>query len=337
MSPDRLSGASCLVTGATGAIGPSLVQALLAEGCAVRALARAAPPAGLLPPLVDVVIADLEDHAALVRAVADVDVVFHLAAKLHVVNPGPELDAEYVRVNVDATRKLVEVARQSGVGRLVFFSTISVYGASHGRLLTEESPLAPETIYASTKRDAEAMVLGARSASGEPFGVVLRLAAVYGARVKGNYRRLLEALARRRFVPVGAGRNRRTLVHEDDVARAAMLVAAGGAAAGQVFNVTSGQIDTLDQIIDAMCRALGRRRPAIALPEAPVRLAARAADAVLRRVGRRAVICAALDKYVEDVAVDGARLRRQLGFVPAVTLDEGWRRTVESLRVRGEL
>jgi nucleoside-diphosphate-sugar epimerase len=80
------------------------------------------------------------------------------------------------------------------------------------------------------------LVLNARSADGQPLGTVLRLGAVYGSRIKGNYERLTRALARNRFIPIGKGLNRRTLVYDKDVGRAAALAVSHPAAAGRVFN-----------------------------------------------------------------------------------------------------
>lgn len=327
----------CLVTGATGAIGPRLVRALRDEGHSVRILTRTQPETDLLPAEIEIATGDVADERAVRAAMTDVQWVFHLAAKLHVANPPPSLHPEYERVNVEGTRHVVHAAQSVSAERLVFFSTISVYAPSSGTPLSESSPSSPETIYGTTKLAAEQIVRTSTTRSGGPLGAVLRLAAVYGPRVKGNYRRLLDALARGRFVPIGRGNNRRTLIFEDDVARAAILAAGHPSAAGSIFNVTDGTTPQLADIIIAMCAALGRRPPSWSLPLAPVRFGARVADSMARAAGRRLTIGAAVDKYLEDVAVDGRRIHDVLGFTPAFALDAGWRRTVEALRQRGEL
>jgi UDP-glucose 4-epimerase len=331
--PDSPGRRTCLVTGATGALGPAVVSALLAEGWAVRALVRHEPPANLLPAVVDVRRGDITIAPDVAGAMAGIDRVFHLAALLHIVNPSPELRSEYARVNVEGTRAVADAAARAGVGRVVFFSTIAVYGPATGALLDEQSPTLPDTMYGETKRVAEDVITAARDRAGRPIGTVLRLAAVYGPGVKGNYRRLLDALARRRFIPVGPGRNRRTLIFEEDAARAALLAADRDEAAGEIFNVTDGRIHEVREIVDAICAALGRRSPRLVLPIGPARAAAWAVD----RVRGRGAALAALDKYIEDVAVDGSKLHRRIGFTPACDLQAGWRRTVEVLRERGEL
>ena len=329
---------TCLVTGATGAIGPALIAALTREGHHVRALARHPPGRGVLPADVDVRVGDVTDDRAVEAALAGVSWVFHLAARLHVVNPPPEMRAEYERINVGGTACVVRAAERAGVDRVVFFSTIAVYGPSHGALLSEASPVRPDTIYGVTKVAAEAVVRGARSASGQPIGTILRVAAVYGPRVQGTYRRLLDALARRRFVPVGSGRNRRTLVFEDDVPRAAVAAAEHPAAAGEIFNVTDGQVHELRGIIDAMCAALGRRAPALAVPPPAARTAAWIVDRARRVMGNdRDAAQSAVDKYLEDVAVEGTRIQQRLGFSPRWDLARGWQETVRRLRTGGEV
>ena len=337
-SPDSASRRVCLVTGATGALGPAVVAALLRDGHTVRALVRQEPSPGVLPAAVERHRGDVTDAQSVSAAASGVDCVCHLAAWLHIVNPPPSMRAEYERVNVEGTRLVMRAARERGVRRVVFFSTISVYGPSQGAMLTEQSALRPDSMYAETKRAGEEIALAARDAAGGAIGTVLRLAAVYGARVKGNYRRLLLALARRRFVPIGPGTNRRTLVFEEDAAAAAVLAAREPIAAGQVFNVTDGGVHDVREIVNAICAALGRRPPAWSVPIPAAHAAASAVDLLQRLRGdRRRAAQAALAKYLEDVAVDGSKLRAQLGVAPAFDLRRGWERAVQELRAKGEL
>ena len=224
-----------LMTGATGAVGPRVVASLFEAGYGIRTLSLDSPPRGLWPEGIDAQIGDVTDPGVVQSAMQGIDAVIHLAALLHIVNPPPELQREYERINVGGTATVVEAARSAGVGRLVFFSTIAVYGDSAGKVLTEDSPPHPDSFYAQTKLDAERIVLAAKREDGQPLGTVLRLGAVYGSRIKGNYRRLLLALARGRFVPIGPGTNRRSLVYDKDVARAALLAVRHPDAAGTDF------------------------------------------------------------------------------------------------------
>jgi nucleoside-diphosphate-sugar epimerase len=327
-----------LVTGATGAVGPRVVASLVEAGYGIRTLSLDSPPPGLWPEGIETQIGDITDHTVVQGAMRGIDAVIHLAALLHIVNPPAHLQPEYERINVGGTATVVEAAVQAGVGRMVFFSTIAVYGDSAGRILTEDSPPRPDSFYAQTKLAAERIVLAAKRADGRPLGTVLRLGAVYGKRIKGNYRRLLIALARGRFVPIGPGINRRTLVYDKDVGRAALLAAIHPDAAGLIFNVTDGQIHTMNAVIDVLCDALGRRSPRLKLPISPIRRLAGILEDGARLCGLSSpMVRATVDKYTEDAAVDGRRFCTQVGFVPQYDLASGWRETVAAMRQSGEL
>ena len=327
-----------LVTGAAGAVGPRVVQTLHDAGYRVRALSRAAPPVGLLPMGVEVRLGNVTDPAAVQAAMEGVEAVIHLAAVLHFINPPRTLRGEYERINVGGTAAVVAAALQADVRRVVLFSTIAVYGPAGGRVLTEATLPQPDTLYAQSKLAAEQLVLLAGRRDGQPLGAVLRPGAVYGARVKGNYQRLVQALRRGRFIPIGDGRNRRTLIYDRDLAQAAVLAAQHPAAAGQLYNVSDGHFHTLNQIINAICKALGRRPPRFSVPLGPARMAAGLLENGLRLLRQTSPIgSAVIDKYTEDVAVDSRRIQTELGFVPRFDLRMGWQETIREMRQNGAL
>ena len=271
-------------------------------------------------------------------AMRGVDAVVHMAALLHIINPPPEMREKYERVNIGGTATVVEAAIKAGVKRVVLFSTIAVYGSSDGCVLNEMSPTHPDTFYAQTKCAAEQIVLNAKGADGQPLGTVLRLGAVYGSRIKGNYERLTHALARHRFIPIGNGLNRRTLVYDKDVGRAAALAVSHPAAAGRVFNVTDGEFHTLNEIIESICSALGRKPPRLSLPIGPVRWAVSILENAGRMIGYQSPIGrATIDKYTEDIAVSSQHIQTELGFKPQYDLRSGWQETVQEMRKMGEL
>ncbi|MDO9209450.1 MAG: hypothetical protein Q7V48_01670 [Deltaproteobacteria bacterium] len=145
-------------------------------------------------------------------------------------------------------------------------------------------------------------------------------------------------MARSRFIPVGNGLNRRTLVYDQDVGRAAVLAVSHPAAAGRVFNVTDGEFHTLNEIIESICSALGRKPPRFSLPVAPIRFAAGMLEDGARLFGCHSPITrATVDKYTEDVAVDSQRIQKELGFIPKYDLSAGWREVVQEMRRMGEL
>ena len=325
----------CLVTGATGVVGIPLVRELVRSGHRVTILARGEAAERMFSPEVEIVRGDLTNPNALENSAQNAEWIFHLAAKLHISNPDESLRREYEETNVRATENLLKYARANNAEKFVFFSTINVYGASDkNEIFDESSRLNPIGFYGESKAAAEKAVLSARNERGKQFGVVLRLAAVYGSRMKGNYIRLLEAVRRNRFFFIGDGSNRRTLVHQSDAARAAVL-AAEKAAGGSIYNVTDGEIHTLKEIVAAISQSLEKNKPKIQIPIAAVRAGVGAAETFGNLIGvKTPVNRALLEKFLEDAAVRGDKIQRELGFRPEFDLHSGWRETVSNLRLQ---
>ena len=298
-------------------------------------MSRTPPREGTVP-AVHHTAADITDQAALASAMEGTDVVVHLAALLHAFR-SPQYEAEYRRINVEGTRAVIAAARSRGVKRLVFASTIAVYGSARSGILDEASVTAPDTPYSRSKDEAEKELGRCAQRGSPPEVVVLRLAAVYGPGIKGNYDRLVRAIARRRFVPVGAGTNRRTLVYEDDAARAMVVAASHPAARGRTFNVVGG-VHPVAEIASAIAAAQGRRPPPLSVPLAAARVAVSAIESLCAGVGYTSPVTrGTLDKYTEDMAVRGDRIRDELGFTPQVGLLDGWRQTIAGMREQGRL
>ena len=136
----------------------------------------------------------------------------------------------------------------------------------------------------------------------------------------------------------GSGLNRRTLVYDKDVGRAAALAVSHPAAAGRIFNVTDGTFHTLNEIIESICSALGRKPPRVSLPVGPTRTLIWLIEKGCQFIGfDPPVTRAMIDKYTEDIAVDGSLIQKELGFMPQYDLSAGWREVVEEMRRMGEL
>jgi nucleoside-diphosphate-sugar epimerase len=315
------------VTGATGFLGPAVVHRLVTDGWKVRALARRRPPPGLLPAEVDFIQGELSNETSLRALLDGADVVHHLAGHAHGTTAPSAADA-YRQVNVDGARTTSSVARALGVPRFIYYSSTAVYGPTDGRSpVDEDTPINPIGAYANSKADAEKIILdtlGHRS-------TILRLAAVYGPHLKGNYRRLFDAIARGRYLPVGRALNRRTVVFVDDVGSAAGIVTRTSDTRTRIFNVTDGQVHQLRTIVAAIAAAVGKTPPSAYLPIGAAKVVARLLDvaAAARLSSTRGT--SLLAKYLEDSAVLGERLKNEVGFRPAFDLDLGWRCVASAL------
>ncbi|MGE5088097.1 MAG: NAD-dependent epimerase/dehydratase family protein [Candidatus Levyibacteriota bacterium] len=274
------------VTGATGFIGRALCEKAASRAQPVRALVRdGRRAAAVLPPGIEIVETDLETAGAadLTRALAGAGALVHLAGRAHVLDErAADPDAQYRRANVDATARLAEAAVAGGVARLVFASTIKVNGewTVPGRPFRPDDPPAPEDAYARSKLAAEMAIT--RIAQGTPtLPVILRLPLVYGARARGNFRRLVDAVSAGRWLPLGAIDNRRSLLglpnllDAIDAALAGSVAPAAGAAGERPplhLIADAGPVSTPD-LVRAIARALGVAPHLVPVPVAVLRLA----------------------------------------------------------------
>ncbi len=235
-----------LVIGGAGYIGSTLVRQLLARGYVVRVLdalfyGDRATAALRSNRGFEFVRGDFRNVDTVVRCMQDVDAVVHLGAIVG--DPASDLEPEITReINVVATRLIADVARGSGVRRLVFASTCSVYGSSDD-VLTERSPTQPLSLYAKSKLASEDILLGMVNPEFSP--VVLRFGTLYGLGHRPRFdlvANLLVAKAMREgSIVIVDGHQWRPFLHVADAARAIgrCLEASAEAIAGQIFNVGS--------------------------------------------------------------------------------------------------
>lgn len=147
------------VTGGTGFLGGFLVRDLLAKGVPIRVLARPSPRAEALRAAgAEIIIGDLHDSDSSARAVADADVVYHLAAKV-----GAAAGRDYFDTNVEGTERVLAACSKAGVKQIVYASSLAVYGPTkEGERIDENTPLddRPELRdpYAASKIAAERLV-----------------------------------------------------------------------------------------------------------------------------------------------------------------------------------
>ena len=252
------------------------------------------------------------DFDNLRRALQGAEGVVHAASVVH--KPATPA-AEYMQFNRGGTRVLVEAARAAGVQRFVFISSIKVHGESLTGPIDEHLPASAEGHYASTKAEAETIVL----AADDLRPAVLRLCPVYGRGDKGNVRTMIRAIARRRFVVPGDGSTRKSIVHVStvaDVVRAATEKAATG-----VFVVADRRTPTIRELADAIAKNLGRRRPA-SIPGPLLRGVAGVVGRVARIAGITTPISRTLiEKAMASSVCDPARAVRELGVDCTVDLD----------------
>jgi len=111
-----------------------------------------------------------------------------------------------------------------------------------------------------------------------------------------------------------------------------------GTSLNRIFNVTDGAFHTLKDIIESICSALGRKPPRMSLPAGLSRVLAGVIEKVGRSMGLKPpAIRTMIDKYTEDIAVDGSLIQKELGFVPQYDLKTGWEETIKEMRQENSL
>jgi len=307
---------TCLVTGGAGFIGSHLVEALVARGDAVRVLDNfsTGKEANLsaVADRIELIRGDICDLDAVRKAVAGVQLVFHQAALVSVPRSMHEPATNHA-INIDGTFNVLEAAREVAVDGVVLASSAAVYGDLPGLPKSEDMPTGPTSPYGLAKLVGEQYARLYRQCYGLPT-VALRYFNVYGPRqdpsspYSGVISIFMDRLLAGDGVTIyGDGEQTRDFVYVADIVRANLLAASSPPeAAGQVFNVSTGQATTINALWDTLQAIAGGSQPA------------RHADA---RSGD-----------IRHSVASPERARRVLGYEPSTPLTEGLRRTLEWYR-----
>jgi UDP-glucose 4-epimerase len=303
--------ALCLVTGGAGFIGSHLVEALTASGRRVRVLddfsTGSRENLAGIHPAPETVPGDVGDPAAVARAVAGADVVFHLAALASVAKSLDAPDQTH-RVCATGTLNVLDAARRTGVRRVVYAASSSAYGLPPGEVQTEADPVMALSPYAAAKLAGELYAESFTTSFGLET-VRLRFFNVFGPRQRadspysGVIALFAAALSAGR-VPVvhGDGLQSRDFVFVTDVVRALTRAAEAPGVAGRVYNIGTGRRTTVLDLVAALNRLLGK-------DIVPGHGPARPGD-------------------VRHSCADIGRARRELGFEPAVAFEDGLAQTL---------
>jgi nucleoside-diphosphate-sugar epimerase len=245
-----------LVIGGAGYIGSALLPKLLEKGYRVRLLDlllySTEPILGVLNhPNLEIIEADFRQIDKVVEAMQDIDAVIHLGAIVG--DPACALDEDLtIEVNLMATRMIAEVAKGCNVGRFIFASTCSVYGAGN-ELLDERSGLNPVSLYAQSKIASEKVLSGMATANFAP--TTLRFGTIYGLSGRTRFDLVVNLLTAKALVDgeitVFGGSQWRPFVHVDDAALAVFKVLEAPLALvrNEVFNVGSNEQNyTISQV-----------------------------------------------------------------------------------------
>ncbi|MFW5920614.1 MAG: NAD-dependent epimerase/dehydratase family protein [Polyangiales bacterium] len=320
-----------LITGIGGFIGLRLAGRARAAGLCVRGLDVSAGAAARAQRIgCSVVVGDVTDPDAAARACEGADAVVHTAA---VVLEGGDWEP-FRRINVGGTETVARAARAAGVRRFLQLSSVMVYGFDYPRYVTEEGPLRGENNpYCQTKIDSE-RAAPALHDPGRFDVVVLRPGDVYGPGSLPWVVRPVQLMQQRLFALPDGGRGTMSHLYVDNLADAVML-ALRTPHTGLPFNVTDEAETTFGEYFGRLATIAGCPMPPTA-PARVLRLAFGAVDRGARLVGRAPPASpAALDFIRRPHPYSIERAKRELGYRPRVSLDEGLAQTERWLRAEG--
>lgn len=304
------------ITGGAGFIGNALVRLLLSNGHQVTIL-DTRPSASYQ----DITLhCDVRNRAAVFEYTKEHNCIIHLAAE-HADNVSPV--SLYYDVNREGTRNIAEAATANGIKRIVFTSTVAVYGLNKGPS-DEEAVLEPFNDYGRSKMEGE-RVLRAWAEGGEGRStVIVRPCVVFGEGNRGNVYNLIRQMAMKKFVMIGRGLNRKSMAYVGNIAAFLEHVLTQPLSSGvRIFNYADKPDITTIELVRLVRKELGQPEEGVAMPVWLGLLAGYGFDFMATLTGRKIPISAIrIRKFISETIVSTKNLETT-GFKAPYTMEIG--------------
>lgn len=314
-----------LVTGANGFLGQVIFSLLKESGISVRAT-----DLGLEKFESNCFYrkADITKVEEIKPVLDNVKTIIHAAGLAHIFSPDASSEGKFRQINEIGTANVAAAASDMGVEHFILISSVSVYGPYTQGMYNENIPCNPIGPYALSKYNAEMRAIEIAQKSGMVL-TILRLATLYGDGDPGNVGRLMRMIDRERFLWIGEGNNRKSLLYKGDAARACMAIAKRPASGVSIYNV-SAPACTMRDIVDGLSRELGKK-------PFPVRIPASLAMSTGKFLScfpykSLAGLYATIEKWLAEDVYDTSHIERAYGFRTQVDLIEGLKREVRWYR-----
>jgi len=316
-----LSHPCVMITGANGFVGQALCSESIRRGfrikCATRSIVK-------LPSNIEAMVVGIIDGGTeWSDSLLGVDVVIHLAARVHVMNEAAaDPLAEFSRINLHGTANLARQAAHAGVKRFVYVSSIGVNGnrTDGMQAFSERDTPHPHNAYALSKWLAEQALWEIALETGLEI-VIMRPPLIYGPAVKGNFLKLLAAIDKGFPLPLRGAVSKRSLVYLGNLVDALITCATHPAAAGQTYLICDGEDISSAALTGKIARELGRNNHSFYLPLFLLRVAA----IMLKRSSQ-------IDQLFGSLRINDEKIRRELFWTPPFTIDQGLHETIDWYR-----
>jgi nucleoside-diphosphate-sugar epimerase len=316
----RLQNPCVLITGATGFVGSRLANFLRAQfpemelRLAVRHRPDELETPNVLPSGSIEVVGDINPHTNWTDALDGVDVIIHLAARVHVMNDVALDPLEECRnANTFATIHLAQEAAKAGVKRFIYLSSIKVNGeeTSSGQSYSEDSTPAPIDPYGVSKWEAELGLEKVCTQTGMQF-VIIRPPLIYGPGVKANFQKLMGLVEKGMPLPLGATHNQRSMLALDNLVSFIAEVMTNPLAANQRFLLSDGEDLSTTQLLKLIAKGMAKSIWLVPVPAFILRAAAQVLGA-----------SAAADRLLGSLQIDSSKARQLLHWQPPLSAEEG--------------
>jgi nucleoside-diphosphate-sugar epimerase len=309
-----------LVTGSTGFVGKALLPILIRCGLHVNAIVRN-PPQSILHGVHYHYVHDLNSSINFSSPLRGVDVLIHLAARVHVIAEMYEDSlSEYRRINVDSTLTLANQAASLGVRRFVFVSSVKV----NGDLTKKDIPFQaddipnPQDSYGVSKMDAEFELMKLAKKTGMEV-VIIRPPIIYGPDVKANFLSMIKILDSGIPLPFANIHNKRSLLFVDNLVDLLVRVIDHPKAAGQVFLVSDDHDVSTTTLLNVISSALGKKARLVPVPLFFLKI-------IFCLIGKVDLS----QKLLGSLCLDISKTKELLDWTPPVRFEEGIKRTAKS-------
>lgn len=323
----------CLVTGASGFLGGHLVDALIARGDQVRCLLRRTSTRGFLSdPSIDFAFGDIQRPETLTEALDGIDTVYHVAGLIRAYRP-----EDFYRVNYLGTINLLEACRRRArqIRRVIIVSSLAAVGSSaSGNPVDEQTECHPSTPYGKSKLLGEVATAAYRTDL--PI-TIIRPPTIYGPRDRETL--LLFKVVAAGLAPRFASHAQISVIHVADLVRGILLASDSAWAIDRTYFLANDDSYSLNNLVDAIAKAIGRRQIRIPIPATAIRAAGRVSEG-LGALRKQAVV---FDRHKANEILLGGwacqndRARNELGFRQRISLANGLSQTVDWYRTVGWL
>jgi len=300
-----------LVTGADGFIGRHLCSFLKEKDQVVRAAVRARSR-DIVGADEYISVGDLGPQTDWAQALLEVDVVIHLAARVHILKKSvKDPFAAFRDVNVAATERLARMAVQAGVKRFIFISSVKVNGEGSSQAYTERDIPAPQDAYGISKKEAEEVLIRLAKETGLEV-VILRLPLVYGLGVKANFKNLIKLAGLGVPLPFKGVHNQRSFLYVGNLVEVISICIDHSKAVNETFLVSDGQDMSTADLLNMLALAMNKKAVLFSLHFGVLKI-------LCKFTGK----ADELQKLTGSLFVDNRKITTLLGWKPRFSVKEG--------------